>query len=252
MRFGDGEEGMPPVSENELVDAYHLLLGREPEPTVRINASDNKWSSWKEMRADFLASPEGRMAVADVLFDGLGSDRTEGLRRSAWVKTATAFGRSIYVCLKDKYVSRGILLHGSFSESVSRAIESKLTPDIVFLDLGANIGWFTLFVADYIAKNHGGGVVYSVEANPTVLPYLYASVVEANLAPYVQIKPYAISAAQTLLQMDSRTSGNLGGYGVNNFDKLMLERNIVPGVRIDDLFCDLKRLDLIKNGYRGI
>jgi FkbM family methyltransferase len=241
---------MPPVSENELVDAYRLLLGREPESTVRVNAVD-KWSSWKEMRADFLASPEGRMVVADALFDSLGSDRTEGLRRSAWVKTATIFGRSIYVCLKDKYVSRGILLHGSFSESVSLTIESRLTPDTVFLDLGANIGWFTLFVADYIARNHGAGVVYSVEANPTVLPYLYASVVEANLAPYVQIKPYAITATQTLLQMDSRTTGNLGGYGVNNFDKLMSERNIVPGVRIDDVFCDLQRLDLIKMDIEG-
>ena len=70
---------MPPVSENELVDAYHLLLGREPEPTVRINASDSKWSSWKEMRADFLASPEGRMAVADVLFDGFRVRQNGGL-----------------------------------------------------------------------------------------------------------------------------------------------------------------------------
>lgn len=53
------------------------------------------------------------------------------------------------------------------------------------MDAGANVGWLTLFIANYISKTNGAWEVYMVESNPSILPYLYGSVVESGLAPLI-------------------------------------------------------------------
>lgn len=175
----------------------------------------------------------------------------EQIRAAGWVRATTSFGRSIYVSLFDDVISSEILSRGEWSKEITEAIAARLSPETVFLDIGANVGWFTLLVADYLARNRGSGRVHSIEANPTILPYLYSSVVEAGLAPFVEIKPYAVAAAQGLLQMSAMTSGNLGGIGVDDLGAASGPRNIVPAVPIDELLCDISRLDLIKMDVEG-
>jgi FkbM family methyltransferase len=237
---------MQTVSEIELLHAYRLILGRDPENGLSLADAAQNWPDWKTMRVDFLRSEEGRAALLSAVFQSFGA-----MSRPFWVKTSTSFGRPIYVCLTDDAVSKHILLTGSWDERISAAIASRLTPETVFLDAGANVGWFTLFVADYLGKNNGKGKVLSVEANPSILPYLYSSVVESGLAAFVEIKPYAIGNTQSMMQMDTSTTGNVGGLGVLPFASAPSNRHIVPSVRLDDLFCDLQRLDLIKMDIEG-
>ncbi|WP_159726670.1 FkbM family methyltransferase [Methylosinus sp. Ce-a6] len=175
----------------------------------------------------------------------------EQIKAAGWVRSTTSFGRPIYVSLFDDVISSEIMCKGEWSKEITEAIAARLTPETVFLDIGANVGWFTLFVADYLARNSGSGKVHSIEANPIILPYLYASVVENGLASLVEIKPYAVAATQGLLEMSAMTSGNLGGVGVHLLGTMPGPRNIVPVLPIDDLLCDLSRLDLIKMDVEG-
>lgn len=43
----------------------------------------------------------------------------------------------------------------------------------VFVDVGANIGWFTVIAAQALKDS---GMVYSIEANPAILPALYENI----------------------------------------------------------------------------
>ena len=53
------------------------------------------------------------------------------------------------------------------------------------------------------------------------------------------------------VNMDARTAGNLGGYGISGPEKALMERNVVPAMTLDALFPDLERLDLVKIDIEG-
>jgi FkbM family methyltransferase len=129
---------------------------------------------------------------------------------------------------------------------------AHLPPDGVLLDIGANIGWFTLLAADQLARADQGGRVIAIEANPSVIPFLCASVVESGLSSRVDIKPYAVSREAGLVAFDSGDVGNLGGQRIKRIqDAVSNRRHIAPAVRLDDLLCDLDRLDVIKIDIEG-
>ncbi len=238
-----------PVSKAELTNAYRLILGREPE--TQITESDlERWSNWQDMRLSFLHSPEAKFKLSDLAFDGFESGSAKEGLRSEWIRTTTYFGSTIYVRLLDTF-SRRILMTGRCNDGMTSAILRRLKPNSVFLDLGANIGWFTLLAAHFIASRKGTGHVYAVEANPNVLPYLFASVVDSNLSPYVSIRPYAVSDCLSTVEMDARTIGNLGGYGISGPEQKLAERNVLPAIPLDALFPDLEQLDLVKIDIEG-
>ena len=239
-----------PVSKAELTDAYRLILGREPEMEI-TESQLNRWANWRDMRATFLESMEAKVSLSNFAFDGFHEGSPHDGLRSAWIRTTTSFGRSIYVRLSDIYISREILLTGKWNAEITAAVLERMTPDSVFLDLGANIGWFTLLAADFIASRKGAGRVYAVEANPNVFPYLFASIVESDLAPYVSVRPYAVSNRLSTVNMDARAVGNLGGYGISGPEKALVKRNVVPAMTLDALFPDLERLDLVKIDIEG-
>lgn len=128
------------------------------------------------------------------------------------------------------------------------------TPDMHFLDLGANIGWFTILAGDFIARNNGTGCVFAMEANPSIVPYLACSIVESHLKDCVKLFPYAASDKMDMVSMSCDTRGNLGGLGISPFTQdplLNMHFQPVPAVRLDDLFCNITRLDLIKMDIEG-
>lgn len=51
--------------------------------------------------------------------------------------------------------------------------------------------------------------------------------------------------------MDTGTIGNIGGLGVAPLGTKMSQRHVVSAARIDDIFCDLQKLDLIKMDIEG-
>ena len=130
---------------------------------------------------------------------------------------------------------------------------SLITPDSYFLDVGANIGWFSLLVADFIQKESGCGKVYAVEANPNIIPYFMASVVDSGFGSIVSIKPYAVSDGYGLIEMDTSVAGNVGGLKIRSLTKGGTEtgRNIIPKIVLDDIFEDIPRLDLMKIDIEG-
>lgn len=172
---------------------------------------------------------------------------------SRWLKAQTYFKRPIYVCMEDEGVSSGIIHHGNWESHVGRYLVEYLEMDAVFLDIGANVGFFTLLAAHEMEAKGGDGRVIAVEANPIVLPYLMASIVESGLEHRIDVLPYAVAQKIGIVQMQEAFGNNLGGVPMNKINFMMPSRGrkIVPTVELDDMLIDLTRLDLIKMDIEG-
>lgn len=169
-----------------------------------------------------------------------------------WVKTQTHFKRPIYVSMEDQIVSWCILHYGMWEEHIDRYVTKHLKADDVFLDIGANLGYFSLLAAHNLEAKGGSGFVVAVEANPVVIPYLMGSIVESGLAHRVRLLPYAAADRAGLVQMHEHTAGNLGSVTLRSFgDAPESGKMIVPSVRLDDVLIGLDRLDFVKMDIEG-
>lgn len=232
---------MSTVTAADIVAAYRFILGRSPEASVDPDATSKEFENVDVLRAATLASPEARAALYDFVVASLGT---------VWIRRATYFGRQIHLCLSDTAVSKTIILTNDWEPHVGRAVRSLLGRGDVFVDVGANVGWFSLLVGDHLVRV-GGGRVVAIEANPSLVPRLAASVVDSGLDHIVEIKPYAVSDAVGLVQVSASDEGNIGGLNISPIVEGGQRRNIVPCLPLDDLLSDLPRCDLVKFDIEG-
>jgi FkbM family methyltransferase len=76
-------------------------------------------------------------------------------------------------------VQQTIFLEGAWDPTLSRLIESTLSPGDVFIDVGAHVGYFTLLAARRVTP---GGTVISIEPNPFALEQLERNVERSGLS----------------------------------------------------------------------
>jgi FkbM family methyltransferase len=172
---------------------------------------------------------------------------------TTWMKTQTFFRRPIYVAMEDEGVSSSIIHTGGWESHIEKYIIENMPVDGVFLDVGANLGFFSLLAADKMQEDRSSGRVIAVEANPIVLPYLMASIVESGLEHRIDVIPYAASGILGLVQMQENFVNNLGGVPMKELSELLPSKNrkVVPTVELDDILVDLTRLDLVKMDIEG-
>lgn len=91
--------------------------------------------------------------------------------------------------LRDEFISRTIHRYGTWDAASTRIIRALLGHDADFIDVGANIGWFTLVAADAM---RGRGRIHSFEPDPRHVAKLSASV-RRNRYTNVTVNPWALS-----------------------------------------------------------
>ena len=172
---------------------------------------------------------------------------------TTWMKTQTFFRRPIYVAMEDEGVSSSIIHTGGWESHIEKYIIENMPVDGVFLDVGANLGFFSLLAANKMQEDRSSGRVIAVEANPIVIPYLMASIVESGLEHRIDVIPYAASGILGLVQMQENFVNNLGGVPMKDLSELLPSKNrkVVPTVELDDILVDLTRLDLVKMDIEG-
>lgn len=172
---------------------------------------------------------------------------------TTWMRTQTFFRRPIYVAMEDEGVSSSIIHTGGWESHIEKYIIWNMPVDGVFLDVGANLGFFSLLAANKMQEERSSGRVIAVEANPIVLPYLMASIVESGLEHRIDVIPYAASRNMVLVQMQENFGNNLGGVPMNSLSELVPSKNrkLVPTVALDTILVDLTRLDLVKMDIEG-
>ncbi len=125
--------------------------------------------------------------------------------RTLEVTSRTAFGSAMRLTLPDSVQTR-ILMTGLWEPTISALVSNALRPGDVFIDIGANIGYYTLLASSMVGRS---GRVYAFEASPSIFARLQENVTLNHCANTV-IQNVAISNVRGTCAIWQAPKGNLG------------------------------------------
>jgi len=160
-------------------------------------------------------------------------------------------GMRMRVHVTDNVSERKFLFMPNFCDPAERSyVESHLSPNGVFLDIGANAGIYTLTAARNYARLGGAGRVLAVEANPTMQSRLNFNVEINGFQPQVRLAPIALSDQTGEVEFTVSDS-NLGESGLNTKGATKLR---VPCKTLLDLLRDegVNQVDGMKIDVEGM
>jgi FkbM family methyltransferase len=154
----------------------------------------------------------------------------------------------------DLSLSPWILTSGTWEPALTETLEKYCQPNMVALDVGANIGWFSSVMAA------AGANVHAFEPNPRLEPFLRKNIF-LNAGPRTPL----CSVNKCVLGAENRTvvlkfpHYLVGGSGVHNPDQTDFLDSLIPGqietqmLTVDEFVStnNLSRVDVIKIDVEG-
>lgn len=172
--------------------------------------------------------------------------------RDAVVALAAAPARLI-VDLEDSVMSRSLLMTGVYEPHVTRVFRDLVKPDANILDIGANIGYFSVLGASLAPR----GKVFAFEPDPGNFRRLMANLYLNGLHGRVDALNAAVGERAAEIMLTNLDAGNAGGR-LTVDDAGQVEALFgkgfaavpVPCVVLDDRLAE-QRIDLIKIDIEG-
>ncbi|WP_433341223.1 FkbM family methyltransferase [Streptomyces sp. CA-253872] len=160
----------------------------------------------------------------------------------------TRVGTRFNVDTRD-LIQRYIYMFGMWEPNLTKWLSSRLKPGDVFVDVGANIGYFSALGARLVGA--GGGVV-SVEASPTFAELLRANL-RLNHADNVRLVEQAVSDREETLTLTLASSANMGANSIVPYDGPIEARHEVPASPLASLLTEdeVRRARVIKIDVEG-
>lgn len=149
----------------------------------------------------------------------------------------------IYAAEDDMAVGKAVLA-GQYEADVTAVFQSVLKPGMTVLDIGANIGYFSMLSAAIVGS---AGKVISVEPNPDNVKFIEASR-KANGFSHVQVIQAAASSDNGILVLRTEYSNGTCGFLPDDIADVF-EAETVAALRLDELVKD--KVDLIKVDVEG-
>jgi FkbM family methyltransferase len=223
------------LSRKAVIWGYRLMLGREPESELVIEMH-RQLGDIPTFRRSLLECPEFAQHNAVTALP----------RR--WVIAPVLGGeRMMWLDLGDHFVSRGCLLD-DYEPAETHFVKAVLRPGDVFVDVGANIGWFTLVASVAVGET---GRVHAFEPRAETAAHLAKTVALNGLDGRVATYPYGLSDSETsaVLVWASGTD-NPGGSAVWSGDiPANMEKQAIALRPLDGL--GLGRADVVKVDVEG-
>lgn len=167
---------------------------------------------------------------------------------------ATRWGAKMLVETRDAAMAPWLVLDGLWEAHVTDWFQRSVQPGQVFVDVGANVGYFTLLGASLVGPQ---GRCVAVEAHPRLAELLQRNVVMNGVYGYVTTWHRAAWSEVTDLKLHVRShfagSSSAGSIGPESLARLGDTEEIVDvhAVPLDDLLADLPRVDVIKIDVEG-
>lgn len=235
MRAHSGWRVFNPLATKEDIEyCFRILLGRFP--------------SEQEIEGHFsrVGAP-----LNDVVSSFLGSHEfwRRGLHAPAVQDVALVKGDgfSLYVNPQDlatgKDIARGVV----YEPHVTEAMKAVLRKGNYFVDIGANVGYFSMLGASLVGA---GGAVDAIEPNPDNIKLLKASALE-NRFENINLVQAALSDRVEVLALHRDNSN--GAVGVVPTDAVgrVLASETVQALRFDDIVRNGRPVDVIKIDVEG-
>ncbi len=247
----------PTASEDDVIYSYRLLLNRAPD--------DHGLAFWRGMLRreqisvetlvrGFIDSQEFIGRFGDSAFVSL-------LRAARQVELITSQGLHMFIRRDDLFVGKPLAEGHTYEPHLQRVLRAHLGEGSVFVDVGANIGFMSLFAASL----HPTIQVHAFEPNLENGELLKLSRARNNLTgvtlyPHAVadrpqsflLKTYGSNGWLEPLEPDTDTSAYPSAVDVAALAAgEQTQQFLVHAVRLDDTLAHLTRLDLIKMDIEG-
>ncbi|HXY53881.1 MAG TPA: FkbM family methyltransferase [Nitrospirota bacterium] len=215
-------------NEKTIVEIYGRIMGRRPnkDELLHWNASLNSGISVAQIEKSLKASFE---------YDQLRS------RDDVVLVHLPSF--KLYCRSSDLDVGAQIIGSQQFEPHIASVLKNSLKPGHIIVDLGANIGYFSLLAATLVGTT---GKVISFEPNAHNLRLLFASIVE-NGMKNILVFPLAASLSPQILRLQS--------FGSNGFLEAPTSgqacAQYVQAIDIDQILLGTSRIDMFKMDIEG-
>lgn len=157
----------------------------------------------------------------------------------------------LYARASDCHIGAPLIAGQAHEPHVAAALRAHLEPGDHVLDIGANIGVFTMLAAELVGP---GGQVTAVEPIPR-----NASLIERarrrNGYPHVRVIRAAASDRAGTLQLRTEASTSNAATPAAAGPRLLSANGVgvhVPAVVLDDVLAGIARLDLVKIDIEGM
>jgi len=127
------------------------------------------------------------------------------------ILTQTVFGHLLPLDARDTSLLPSLVARGYWEPSVTRALLRVLRPGQRVVEVGANVGWYSLLFASRVMP---GGSVTAFEANPRAVTLLRRNLAANGFAAAVRVVPLAVSdgRARVTLHRLQRQQGSSSIY----------------------------------------
>jgi FkbM family methyltransferase len=175
------------LTVEHIIWAYRLFLDREPDSDSMVQQKLWSWSNTPELRTDFMTSPEFRAKNPDTAYINEPNIVIKEIEENV----------RLFVDLSDLVIGLNII-RGSYERSELEIVRRVVQADQTVLDIGANIGLFSMIMA---ARVGPGGHVYAFEPMPMNADLLERSIVENHFTERVTLERVAVGAEPGEIQM---------------------------------------------------
>lgn len=217
----------PQADPADIYYAFRLILGRTP------TAAD--WQLW---RRDIQPGMSKNALVETFL----NSAEFRAHHEIQPQLVHTPHGFDIWVDTNDELIGQPIIATHAYEPHVTAVLQRELKPDSVLVDIGANMGWFTLLAASLTPH----GKVIAIEPNWANVQLVYRSLLQ-NEFRHVTLYPCAVTADPTLLELQHTRSN--GRVATPTEVSQWVEYS--QGIRLDDLLAAEPKIDVIKMDIEG-
>jgi FkbM family methyltransferase len=221
------------ATELDIIHCFRLLLGRNPNP--------------KELRGHMSRIGEKLDGVVASYLGSLEFSRRQLLARDhmGQIELARLPEFSLYLARDDAAVGRHVRAQ-NYERDVTLVFRRLLRPGMGVVDIGANIGYFTMLSAVLVGA---GGFVLAIEPNPRNVRLLEASR-RCNAFGHVLVAQVAAGPAPGLLVLHASHSNGTTSELPESAEAL-LAAETVPRINPDALLPPGRRIDLIKVDVEG-
>jgi FkbM family methyltransferase len=231
--------GGPRPSFLDIFYAYRMLLGRNPDEGGWLDY----WREIRRVRYPFYwlsdqikASDEYREKSAGRTFETIPLEEE--------IVSLPDF--KLVVDKNDTMVGQTIRARGKWEPWVTNALKTLLKPGMVFVDVGANIGFFTLLASKLVGPE---GSVIAIEPLPQN-HLLLAKSVEINKCENIELHTVAAGPKNGIMKMCHAARFNSGSFHFENPEKpkqMTWDMEVRP---LDDILAGRKP-DIIKIDVEG-
>jgi FkbM family methyltransferase len=221
-------------TKQDIYYCFRLLLGRNPNPEEWPGHSARAGEDLANVVSAFVTSRE---------FAGRGMlDRTY----LGEIELLNLPGFQLYVSREDLGVGVPLLRTGAYEPEIGTVFRRYVKPGMAVLDIGANIGYFTMLSASIVGSS---GIVVAVEPNPENVKLLEASR-RANNYAHVKVVLAAAGRQTDLLALNvSHTNGITGEIPGNT--GAILGSRLVPCFALDAVMPTDRPIGFVKMDAEG-